>query len=116
MQKNLIIIATLIASFVLTQTACEPHRIDIQQGNRIKPETLAQLKTGMTRKQVVFILGTPLLKDPFHKDRWDYVYYLKPGNDPVQQSRVTLYFNGDTLERIDDSAYAPEMQEKKKAE
>ncbi len=110
MQKNLIIITIL--STALFFMGCEPHRIDIQQGNKIKPENFALLKQGMSRKQVVFVLGSPLLKDPFHQDRWDYVYYLKPGNQPVKQSRVTLYFDGDTLVRIDDSAYTPEVHEK----
>lgn len=109
MQKNLIFIISLLVAMLIT-AGCQPHRIDIQQGNRIKPETLAQLKPGMTRSQVIFLLGTPLLQDPFHKDRWDYIYYLKPGNKEVRQSRVTLYFDGDTLSRIDDSGYQPEKQ------
>ncbi len=116
MQKNLIFIISLLVATITLTTGCEPHRIDIQQGNRIKPETLAQLKLGMTRSQVTYLLGTPLLQDPFHKDRWDYIYYLKPGNEAVKQSRVTLYFDGDKLSRIDDSAYRPEMQEKARVE
>ena len=109
MQKKLIFITSLIISLVMLSTGCEPHRIDVQQGNKIKPSALAKLKTGMSRKQVLYVLGTPLLKDPFHQDRWDYIYYLKPGNDTVKQSRVTLYFKADKLVKIDDSAYAPEM-------
>ena len=89
--------------------ACDPHRIDIQQGNKIKPETLSKLKLGMNRKQVIYLLGTPLLKDPFHQDRWDYIYYLKPGNKEVRQSRVTLHFKDGKLITIDDSSYAPDM-------
>lgn len=88
---------------------CDPHRIDIQQGNKIKPETLAKLKLGMNRKQVTYLLGTPLLKDPFHQDRWDYIFYLKPGNKEVKQSRVTLHFKHGKLITIDDSNYTPEM-------
>ena len=106
MQKKLIIISILAAALFLT--GCTPHRIDIQQGNKVTPEDLAKLKNGMNRNQVVFILGSPLLKDPFHSDRWDYIYYLKPGNKEIKQSRITLYFDGDTLIRIDDSAYRPE--------
>ena len=106
MQKKLIIISILTAALFLS--ACEPHRIDIQQGNKVTPENFAKLKNGMSRNQVVFVLGSPLLKDPFHKDRWDYIFYLKPGNQEIKQSRLTLYFDGDTLIRIDDSAYTPE--------
>jgi len=109
MHKKLIFITSFIISLVLLSSGCEPHKIDVQQGNKIKPSALAKLKTGMSRKQVLYVLGTPLLKDPFHQDRWDYIYYLKPGNDTVKRSRVTLYFKGDKLIRIDDSAYAPEM-------
>ncbi len=111
MQKNLIIISLLA---IALSTGCDPHRIDIQQGNRIESDTLTKLKTGMNRKQVLFILGSPLLKDPFHQDRWDYIYYFKPGNDAVKQSRVTLYFDGDSLVKIDDSAFTPEVYEAKK--
>ncbi|MCW9047241.1 MAG: outer membrane protein assembly factor BamE [Gammaproteobacteria bacterium] len=106
MQKNLIIIS--IIAITLFMTACEPHRIDIQQGNKVTPENYARLKTGMNRNQVLFVLGSPLLKDPFHQHRWDYIYYLKPGNNEIKQSRLTLYFEGDELIRIDDSAYRPE--------
>ena len=109
MQKNLIFIIAITTSFILPLAACEPHRIDVQQGNRIKPESFKKLKTGMNRKQVLYVLGSPLLKDPFHQDRWDYIYYLKPGNEAVKQSRVTLHFKKDKLVKIDDSQYAPEM-------
>ena len=109
MYKKLIFIICLLFSLTLSLTACEPHRIDIQQGNKIEPETLAQLKVGMTRKQVLFLLGTPLLKDAFHQDRWDYIFYLKPGNQPAKQSRVTLSFKNNQLAEIDDTAYTPEV-------
>ena len=109
MYKKLIFIICLTFSFSFSLIACDPHRIDIQQGNKIKPETMAKLKIGMTRKQVIFLLGTPLLKDTFHADRWDYIFYLKPGNKKVKQSRVTLYFKEAYLIKIDDSAYAPAM-------
>jgi len=111
MQKNLIIISILTG--LLWFSGCTPHRIDIQQGNKVTPENFAKLKTGMNRNQVSFVLGTPLLKDPFHQDRWDYIYYKKPGNEAPKQSRVTLYFDDDTLIKIDDSAYTPEVHAEK---
>ena len=58
-------------------SACflKPYKIDVQQGNFLDQEMVAKLKPGMTRSQVRFLLGTPLIADPFHPDRWDYVYY-----------------------------------------
>lgn len=113
MQKNLIII-TLLSSLFIAISGCSPHRIDIQQGNKIEPEVLASLKTGMNRQQVVYLLGTPLLQDAFHQNRWDYIYYMKPGNEDAKQSRVTLFFEGDKLINIDKSGYKPEAQENHK--
>jgi outer membrane protein assembly factor BamE len=78
-----------------------PYRIDIQQGNFVSKEMLAQVKEGMTREQVRFALGTPLLTDLFHDDRWDYVFRLQKGNGEVTTSRVSAFFNGNLLARID---------------
>jgi outer membrane protein assembly factor BamE len=78
-----------------------PYRPDIQQGNFVSREMLAQLKVGQTRDQVKFILGTPLLTDVFHKDRWDYPFYLARGNGEVTSSRVTVYFKDDKVDRFD---------------
>ncbi len=78
-----------------------PYRPDIQQGNFVSQEMLNQLKTGQTRDQVKFILGTPLLTDAFHADRWDYPFYLARGNGELTTSRVTVYFQDDKLARID---------------
>ncbi len=116
MQKNLIFIISFVATINLLISGCEPHRIDIQQGNRVDPEAFTQLKQGMSRNQVIYLLGTPLLQDPFHNSRWDYIYYMKPGNKQVKLSRITLYFDGDKLTRIDDSAYKPSVYSDKKSE
>ncbi|WP_061541676.1 outer membrane protein assembly factor BamE [Collimonas fungivorans] len=78
-----------------------PYRIDIQQGNFVSKEMLAQVKEGMTREQVRFALGTPLLTDLFHDDRWDYVFRLQKGNGEVTTSRVSVFFNGNLLARVD---------------
>lgn len=69
-----------------------PYRPDIQQGNFISEEMLAQLKVGMTQDQVRFILGTPLLTDVFHAERWDYPFRLAKGNGEVTTSRVVVFF------------------------
>ena len=70
------------------------YRANIAQGNLIKEENLTQLEVGMTRNQVRFLLGTPMIDDPFHRDRWDYVYYLKVGRrDTVAQRWVSVFFD-----------------------
>ncbi|MCW9014327.1 MAG: outer membrane protein assembly factor BamE [Gammaproteobacteria bacterium] len=113
MRKNLIFIAILSSVNLASCTSIlpEPHKIDIQQGNRVKQEDFEKLKLGMNRKQVIFILGTPLLQDGFHQNRWDYLFYLIPGNAEPRQSRLSLFFENDILVRIDDSQYTPEVQE-----
>jgi outer membrane protein assembly factor BamE len=70
-----------------------PYRPDIQQGNFVSKEMLAQLKTGMTRDQVRFVLGTPLLNDIFHADRWDYPFRLARGSGELTTSTVVVYFD-----------------------
>lgn len=69
-----------------------PYRPDIQQGNFVSQEMVAQLKPGMTQDQVIFLLGTPLLTDIFHGDRWDYAFRMQKGNGEVTSSRVTVFF------------------------
>lgn len=78
-----------------------PYRPDIQQGNFVSAEMLAQLKVGQSREQVKFILGTPLLTDVFHASRWDYPFYLARGNGELTASRVTIYFKDDKVEKFD---------------
>jgi outer membrane protein assembly factor BamE len=98
--------------FVMTFTLCacefllpEPHKIDIQQGNQIKQEDFEKLYTGMSRDEVLALLGKPLVADPFHPDRWDYIYRLKPGKGELKKSRLTLYFKDDVLTRIDSAEF-----------
>ena len=78
-----------------------PYRIDIVQGNVVTKEQLALVRPGMTRVQVRDVLGSPLLTDVFHVDRWDYVFTIKrPGTQPQQRS-IVAHFEGDRLTRID---------------
>lgn len=71
------------------------YRIDVQQGNLVTQDMVSQLKVGLTRDQVRFVLGTPLLADLFHEDRWDYVYRLEKGTGDVDQRRLTVFFDKD---------------------
>ncbi|MES2933025.1 MAG: outer membrane protein assembly factor BamE [Pseudomonadota bacterium] len=78
-----------------------PFRIDIQQGNFVSEEMVSQLKEGMTRDQVRFVLGTPLLTDIFHGDRWDYPFRLQKSNGDVITSRVAVFFKDGKMERFE---------------
>ncbi len=82
------------------------HRIDIQQGNVITQDMLAKLKLGMEKKKVRFIMGTPLITDTFHNDRWDYIYTYQDGRGQREQRRVTLFFEDDRLSQIDGDVVA----------
>nr|WP_315596338.1 outer membrane protein assembly factor BamE [uncultured Cupriavidus sp.] len=78
--------------------AITPYRINIVQGNFVSREAVSQLREGMTRDQVRFLLGTPLLQDVFHGNRWDYYFSFRRGSTPVVQSRqFTVFFDGDKL-------------------
>ncbi|MBZ0126885.1 MAG: outer membrane protein assembly factor BamE [Rhodocyclaceae bacterium] len=81
-------------------SAITPYRIDIRQGNYITQDMVAQLKPGMTRDQVRFILGTPLVADIFHAERWDYIYSFKPGRGEVQLRRFAVFFADNKLARV----------------
>lgn len=87
----------------------KPYRIDIQQGNFVTQDMVAKLKPGMTRSQVRFALGTPLIVDPFRNDRWDYFYMMHKAGELTEQRAVTVIFRGDELLRIegDVTAAAP---------
>lgn len=97
----------LLLVAVLLLTACAPYKMDIRQGDLVSADAREKLKIGMTRIQVTMALGTPLVTDPFHPDRWDYVYTLEQGRKQVADQRMTLYFKGDTLIRIDDTGMPP---------
>lgn len=78
----------------------EPYRMTIQQGNNLSQEMVGQLKLGMTREQVRFVLGTPLLMDVFHADRWDYVYYREVPGGKREQRNLSVVFEKDKLARV----------------
>ena len=95
---------TLLASLLLSCLgACGfvgfpgVYKIDVEQGNIIHQDMIDQLKLGMSRRQVKFILGTPLVEDPFNQDRWDYPYVKRNGQEVLSESRLEVLFNGDSL-------------------
>lgn len=73
------------------------YKIDIQQGNVIEQDMIDTLRPGMTKRQVRFVMGTPLLVDPFEPDRWDYVYSFQPGGGQRTQEQIALFFKDDKL-------------------
>lgn len=82
-----------------------PYRIDIVQGNVVTKEQLALLKPGMSRNQVRDILGTPLVTDPFHADRWDYIFTIRRPGTEAQRRSVVVRFDGEAMAAVD----APEL-------
>lgn len=77
-----------------------PYKIDIQQGNVVTREQAEALKPGMARAQVRDILGSPLLTSVFHGDRWDYVFSFRRQGQPLQQRKLTVFFKGEAVERV----------------
>ena len=88
---------------LLVISSCSIHKIDVQQGNVLKPETVAQIKPGMSRDQVQFLLGNPAIKHPFDHDRWDYPFTFKSGKKGSSREhyKVTVFFDGDQVQRIE---------------
>ena len=78
-----------------------PYKIEIQQGNYVTQEMASQLKPGMTREQVRTTLGTPLLTDIFHADRWDYVYTRETADGKREQRKLAVFFAQDKLARVE---------------
>ena len=95
----------ILGAIVLTLGACSlpkfqwprVHKITVQQGNVITQQMVDRLEPGMTRAQVAYVMGEPVLKNPFNKDRWDYIYTIDiPGYTQTEQ-RLSLFFEGDVL-------------------
>lgn len=86
------------------------YKINIQQGNIITQDMINQLKPGMTRSQVAYVMGTPLLPDSFDKDRWDYIYTLQPGGKQRTQQTLSLFFDNDKLTRFNGD-FRPEINQ-----
>lgn len=95
--------ALFITILILCLSACGfvgfpgVYRINVEQGNLVDQDMVDQLKEGMSRRQVRFIMGTPLIEDTFNPDRWDYPYVLRNGQDILRQASVTVHFDGDKL-------------------
>jgi outer membrane protein assembly factor BamE len=119
------VLRVLVAISVLLLAACSvtdkvtekitPYKIDIQQGNVVTQEMVAKLKPGMTKAQVRFILGTPLITDAFHANRWDYVYRYQKAGKLMEERKLALFFDRELLQRVEGDVVAasPATEEKK---
>ena len=94
---------------IATLTACSSltYKLEVQQGNYITEDMIAKLKPGMTRSQVRFLLGTPLLVDPFHADRCDYLYRVYYDGRVTEDKQFTVFFSGDAMARFEGSVMPP---------
>ncbi len=102
MKNNRVALLTFVTilAFLVISGGCSRfgvYRIDVQQGNVLTQEMIDQLKPGMTKAQVNYVLGTPLLIDTFSQDRWDYVYSQQPGGEERVQQRLSVFFKKDQL-------------------
>lgn len=95
------LITSLIIFMALGLNACTIHKIKIDQGNVYDDQKVATLQIGMSKEQVRFILGSPLIMDPFHAQRWDYIHTLKNSKGETRSQKMTLYFNNGSLTQID---------------
>ena len=96
MQNTKLLLTSLTFAGLLALAGCSfpgVYKIDIQQGNVVTQDMIDQLKPGMTRRQVRFIMGNPLITDTFHANRWDYLYSIQPGGGQRLQERVSLMFD-----------------------
>jgi outer membrane protein assembly factor BamE len=113
MFRSRLLILGAVCSLLAACNSFNPYKIDVQQGNVLTQEMVAQLKPGQTREQVRFILGTPLLTDIFHQQRWDYVYsYRKGRSGEVETRQFSVYFDKDNrLERASGDVEVADLEE-----
>ncbi|MEQ1488443.1 MAG: outer membrane protein assembly factor BamE [Methylotenera sp.] len=100
MRNLLILLAVLCASCGTALPTVKPYKIDVQQGNVVTSKMLLQLRPGMTKSQVRFIMGTPLIQDSFHGNRWDYAYQMRENGKITEQRRVILDFESELLKTV----------------
>ena len=103
----------LVVTALLGISACSTshfpgvYRIDIEQGNIVDSAQLEQVKIGMNKRQVRYLLGSPMIQDTFNQNRWDYYYSFETGKGNLDRERVTLTFDGELLSNIESINYKP---------
>ena len=92
-----IVISTFILLIFISCTSLSPYKVPILQGNIIDEDDISELKEGLTKEQIQFIFGTAIIKDPFHSSRWDYYYSIQIGDNLIENKKLTIFFNADSL-------------------
>ena len=92
-----IVISTFILLIFISCTSLSPYKVPILQGNIIDEDDISKLKEGLTKEQIQFIFGTAIIKDPFHSNRWDYYYSIQIGDNLIENKKLTIFFNADSL-------------------
>lgn len=104
MRKALLVLVAFFCAACSNYSAnlpsIKPYKMDIQQGNVVTSKMMMQLRPGMSKSQVRFVMGTPLIADSFHADRWDYLYRMVKGGKVIEQRHVILDFENDQLKRV----------------
>lgn len=106
LRTSRILAASLALTVTFSLSACSGvgfpgvYKIFVEQGNIVTEEMVAELKPEMTRRQVQFVLGTPIVEDTFNSNRWDYIYLLRIGDEVTKQSRLMVIFDGDRLVNV----------------
>lgn len=98
-----------VVTLAIGAVGCGGYRINVLQGNYLDQEKIDQVTVGMTRNQVKYLLGTPMIADSFHEDRWDYVYSFRLGKTgDVIQRKVTVFFDGDSVRMVEQYGQQPD--------
>jgi len=100
MRIFLLVLSLLVTACSSSLPSIKPYKMPIQQGNLVTSKMMSQLKPGMTKTQVRFVMGTPLISDSFHKDQWDYFYQMEKDGAIIEKRRVTLMFEKDLLAKV----------------
>jgi outer membrane protein assembly factor BamE len=100
MRIFLLVLSLLVTACSSSLPSIKPYKMPIQQGNLVTSKMMMQLKPGMTKTQVRFVMGTPLISDSFHKDQWDYFYQMEKDGAIIEKRRVTLMFEKDLLAKV----------------
>jgi len=93
-------VCCLLLSLCLSACFVRPYRFDLIQGNPLSPESISLIHQGMSEDEVRYVLGTPMLHDIFHTNRWDYVYIERPGNGEETRRHLAIYFENGRVDRI----------------
>lgn len=116
MRLPILALVFLLSACSYIPLAPSVYKIDIQQGNVVTQEMLAKLKPGMSKSQVRFIMGTPLVADVFHPNRWDYAYRYQTAGELTAQRHVTVVFENEVLQRVEGEAAPAEVKPSEKTE